>query len=402
MSKKKKIIILASILILILAGIFLFQYIKIKTAKIEVTLKEDLTLEFLSEKKVSDFIISLNGTVLDDYKIDSTKLGEKNIKFHFKNNDGIKVSYSFKINIVDTVPPVIWLSNTYAVKVGSTVNLEEKILCGDNYDNDPHCYIEGDYDLDKAGNYPLVFKAVDNSGNTSSVNFTLKVQEPSKGNSSSKPSTPSYTYFEDVVEKYKTEDTEIGIDVSHHQGKIDFGKVKTAGASFVIIRVGSQRGKDGEYYLDDNFITNITEANKNNLKVGIYFYSYASSTEQAIKDATWVLEQIKDYKVDLPIAFDWEDWNYFNEYNLSFFNLTDMAHTFVDIVEANGYQGMIYSSKSYLESLWLPIKKDIWLAHYTSKTNYKGNYTFWQLCSNGKIDGIDTMVDINVRYLKNK
>lgn len=64
------------------------------------------------------------------------------------------------------------------------------------------------------------------------------------------------------------------------------------------------------------------------MPVGIYFYSYANSKEKAIKDAKWILEQIKDYKIDLPIAFDWENWSFYNEFNLSFFGLTDMANAF--------------------------------------------------------------------------
>ena len=101
----------------------------------------------------------------------------------------------------------------------------------------------------------------------------------------------------------------------------------------------------------------------------------------------------------MPIAFDWENWNSFNDYNLSFFGLTDMAHTFLDTINKAGYEGLLYSSKNYLERIWLPTKYDTWLAHYTKKTNYEGNYKFWQLCDDGRVDGINGAVDIDILYL---
>ena len=204
--------------------------------------------------------------------------------------------------------------------------------------------------------------------------------------------------FEDIVAMYKTDKTKIGIDVSSWQGDIDFEKIKKAGVEFIIIRVGGTRGTNGKYFLDSKFKRNIRLANKYDIDVGIYFYSYANSIESAKKDARWVLKQIKGYNVTLPIAFDWEEWAYFNEYDLSFFGLTSMANSFLKTIEDKGYKGMLYSSKSYLEAIWLPLDYDIWLAHYTSKTNYEGKYKFWQLCDNGKIDGINGEVDIDIMY----
>ena len=160
--------------------------------------------------------------------------------------------------------------------------------------------------------------------------------------------------------------------------------------------VGGTRGTNGEYFLDKKFIQNIKGANKYGIEAGVYFYSYANSLKHAKKDAKWVLKQIKNYDIDLPIAFDWEEWSSFNDYNLSFFGLTSMAEEFLNVIEEAGYQGMLYSSKTYLDNIWLPTKYDIWLAHYTEETNYQGNYKFWQICDNGKVDGIDGTVDINI------
>lgn len=378
--------------------IWLYHYLRIKNARIEVVLKNNLTAEFTEEKKVSDFIESINGNIIDDYVIDTTSLGKKEIKFQFKNDQNIIVPYEYEIEVIDTVQPVVWLSNVYQVTKGSNINLTDKILCGDNQDNKPKCTVEGNYDLNTVGDYPLLFKAEDKSGNITEKQFILRVIEPSNTNAPRTTVEPTYTDFNQAKNQYKTDKTQIGIDVSGWQGEIDFEKIKNAGVEFIMIRVGGTRGTNGEYFVDKYFKRNIEEANKYGIKAGIYFYSYANSKASAMKDAKWVIKQIKDYDIDLPIAFDWEEWAYFNDYNLSFFGLTSMAESFLETIEDAGYEGMLYSSKSYLENIWLPTKYDIWLAHYTTQTNYQGKYKLWQLCENGKIDGIDGAVDINVMY----
>ena len=391
-------IVLGSILlvVLLICGI---QYLRVKFAKIEVVLVEDLTIEFASEKHVSDFITSINGTITNDYLIDSTTLGIKEVKVDFKNDDGIKVQYVYHVEVKDTVAPVIWLSGSYTINKGTEVDLVSKILCGDNEDARPNCYIEGEYDYNTVGTYPLTFKAEDKSGNVSEQKFNLRVVEPPKTNGTTQTLEPSKTYFSDIVENFKTENTRIGIDVSKWQGEIDFEQLKNAGVEFMMIRLGGTRGTNKEYFIDETFEQNIKKATEYGIDVGIYFYSYANSNEHAKRDAEWVIEQLKDYKITLPIAFDWENWSSFNDYNLSFFGLTDMAHTFLETIENAGYKGLLYSSKNYLERIWLPTKYDTWLAHYTKKTNYEGNYTFWQLCSDGRVDGIKGAVDIDILYL---
>lgn len=396
MNKKIKYLLIVVVIILLCFSIFkLFSYLRVKYAKIEVILVDNMTLEFNDTKKVSDYIESINGKIVNDYNIDSTKLGKKKIEFKFINDDNIELNYSYDIEVVDTIPPVVWLDNSYSVAKGSKDSLLDDILCGDNYDNNPKCEIIGEYDLNSVGTYPLLFKASDNSNNITEKEFNLKVYEPSKSNNSS---NKTKTYFSDIVRNYKTNDTKIGIDVSAWQGDIDFEKIKDTGVDFIIIRVGSKKRDNGEYFLDSKFRQNIENANKLGIDVGIYFYSYASSSKEAIKDARWVIKQIKDYKVNLPIAFDWEDFGNYNSYNLSFFNLTNMAEDFIKTLEKAGYKGMLYGSKNYLEKIWLPTKYDIWLAHYTKETSYQGKYRIWQKCNDGVIDGINGAVDIDIMY----
>ena len=397
---KKNIIITICILVIIigLGSYFLINYLRVKNAAIKVTLDDTLETEFLSNVKVSDFISDINGTIVDDYVIDTTDIGKKKVEFEYINEDNIKVKYQYEINIVDNVPPLIWLNSSYTVNVGSNISLTDKILCGDDTDPDPICEVIGKYDMNEAGTYPLVFKATDNSGNVSEKKFNLIVREP-KSSTTSSGSASTKTLFSEVVDAHKSENTEIGIDISKWQGDVDFNALKEAGVEFVIIRVGTSSGINGENLVDSKFVQNIKGANAAGIPVGVYFYSYANSEDRAISDALWVLEQIKDYKVDLPIAFDWENWSFYNDFNLSFFGLSSMADSFVKTVRAEGYEGMLYSSKNYLEDIWFKGDYPVWLAHYTTKTNYEGDYDFWQLCNNGRVAGINGDVDINVRFI---
>ena len=393
---KKKMIIIVLLVVLIISGYFIYNYLRIKYAKIEVTLKDNLEVPFLEDAKVSDFIENINGKIIDDYEIDTTKLGNKEISFKFINDDNIKVSYTYNIKVVDVTKPTIWLGNNYNVAVNSDIDLTKKILCGDDYDNSPKCYIEGEYNLGEVGTYPLVFKAVDSSGNTEEVSFNLNVYEP-KQTTTNKEKV--YTYFNDVVANYKNSNNKIGIDISSHQGDIDFSKLKEAGVEFVMIRVGY--GYDNQNYLDKKFEEYIKSANENDIDVGVYYYSYANSSSEAKKQAKWVLKQIKKYKVTLPVVFDWEEWSNFNEYNLSFFGLTSLADDFLSIIKSNGYDGMLYGSKNYLENIWMNPKHDIWLAQYAKEVSYQGEYKMWQLCENGYVDGIDGYVDIDILTTSN-
>ncbi len=397
---KKNIIIIICFLVIIIGigSYFLINYLRVKNAVIKVTLDDTLETEFLSDVKVSDFISDINGTIVDDYVIDTTDIGKKKIEFEYINDDNIKVKYNYEINVVDNVAPLIWLNNSYTVNVGSDISLTDKILCGDDTDPNPTCEVIGEYNMNEAGTYPLVFKATDNSGNVTEKEFNLIVREP-KSSGTSSGSVSTKTLFSEVVDAHKTENTEIGLDISKWQGDVDFNALKEAGVEFVIIRVGTSSGINGENLVDSKFEQNINGANKAGIPVGVYFYSYANSEDRAISDALWVLEQIKDYKVDLPIAFDWENWSFYNEFNLSFFGLSSMADSFVKTVRDAGYEGMLYSSKNYLEDIWFKGDYPVWLAHYTTKTNYEGDYEFWQLCNNGRVAGINGDVDINIRYL---
>ena len=405
---KKKIIIISSLgAFLIVLGVVISLLAPPEIDNTGYTLIENLKVPVYSKVKVKDLIASIDGKVITNKTLNTEELGKQEVSFVYKNEENKEKRGVFTIDVVDEEKPLVWLSGSYSARVGSNLNLEDEIFCADNYDSNPTCKIEGTYDLNTAGTYNLTYVATDSNKNEERINFTLNVYEPAPATTTQTPAPAEereevVTAFNDVVATHKDENTEIGIDVSKWQGDIDFKKVKDAGATFVMIRVGSQQGVDGEYILDPYFKQNIENALANDLKVGVYFYSYANSKKEARKQATWVLDQIKDYEINLPIAFDWECYNSFNQMELSLFGLNEVAESFLEKVEDKGYDGMLYGSKNYLNSIWKYHDYDVWLAHYTDQTDYDSHYVMWQLCQDGRIDGINTAVDINVLYKNEK
>ena len=401
---KKKIIIISSLgAFLIVLGVAISLLAPPEIDNTGYTLIENLKVPVYSKLKVKDLIASIDGKVITNKTLNTEELGKQEVSFVYKDKNNKEKRGVFTIDVVDEEKPLVWLSGSYSARVGSDLNLEDEIFCADNYDSNPTCKIEGTYDLNTAGTYNLTYVAKDCNNNEERINFILNVYEPAPATTTLTPDQTEQreevvTAFNDVVATHKDENTEIGIDVSKWQEDIDFRKVKDAGATFVMIRVGSQQGVDGEYILDPYFKQNIENALANDLKVGVYFYSYANSKKEARKQATWVLDQIKDYEITLPIAFDWECYNSFNQMELSLFGLNEVAESFLEKVEDKGYDGMLYGSKNYLNSIWKYHDYDVWLAHYTDQTDYDSHYVMWQLCQDGRIDGINTAVDINVLY----
>lgn len=397
---KKIIILFIIIIILILGGIFGYKaYINYKiehTEKIVVLHKDKI--DVFENIKLKDLIKEINGELEENPKIKTTKIGKYKLKFkYYIPEEKITVPYEIEYEVVDSIPPIISMINSKTVTVG-TKEIESSLFCGDNYDSTPNCFIEGNYDLNTVGEYKLTYKGIDSSNNEVKKDFTLYVK-PKTTSSSNNNTTRSNTYFTDIVKNYKTENTKIGLDVSHWQGNINFQKVKDAGVEFVYIRIGRGNGIGKEFVMDSKFKQNIEGFNSVGIPVGLYFYTYAASKQDAIKEAKWIVENIKDYKVDLEIAFDWENWSFYRDFNLSFYELTEVAKAFNKELAKHNYQGMLYSSKNYLENMWFEVDFPVWLAHYTKQTSYQGKYKVWQICDNGVVDGIpDNQVDINIMY----
>ena len=187
-----------------------------------------------------------------------------------------------------------------------------------------------------------------------------------------------------------------GVDVSKWQGDIDYSKVKNTGIQFVIARIGYgmyENQKDLEF--EDNY----KGAINNNLKVGVYLYSYALNTSDAKREAEVVLKWLNNRKLNLPVYYDIEDKS---QTTLSKETLTNMCETFCTEIEKAGYWAGIYANKyfltTHLDYKKLEKKYTIWVAQYNDKNTYKGKYDMWQYTSKGKVNGVNGNVDMNILY----
>ena len=407
MRKRTKKIIIGIIIFIVVAAVATFITIKIMNNKrydnaiAEITYVSDRNVVFNSSVKVNDLIQKMDGKLVENVALDTTKIGKNTVKFKYIDKNGHEFELELDYNVIDVTKPTIWLGSSYSVTKGSDVNILDKIMCADDLDDHPKCEIIGDYDINKVGSYKLTFKATDHSDNITEKEFYLYVKEPVKKQSNGGGGVVFKTPIKEAYDNYKKDDTKIGIDVSEWQGEIDFEKVKEAGVEFAFVRVGGTKGIDKEYFVDKQFKRNMEGFNKVGIPVGVYFYSYAKSEASAIKDAKWVIEQIKPYKVDLPVVYDWENWSFYNAFENSFYTLNNNANKFLDTVTKAGYKGMLYGSKTYLDKIWLNIEYPIWGAHYTNAiVDYRNLYDYVQICDNGVINGINGFVDIDVMYIK--
>lgn len=196
--------------------------------------------------------------------------------------------------------------------------------------------------------------------------------------------------------KTTTKTVKDGIDVSRHQGTIDWTKVKKAGIDFVMIRAGYGMYSD---QVDANFKTNIAGAQKAGIECGVYWYSYAVSTSEALKEAQVCYNAIKGYKLSYPVAFDIEDDS---QTHLTMTQISNITKVFCDYLESKKYYVSVYSYASLLNTKMnssVLSSYDIWVAHTgVSKPNFSGNYGMWQYSHTGKVNGISGNVDLNYGY----
>ena len=353
-------------------------------------------VDVYSETKLESIVKTTNIKYDKNILLDTSELGEKEsfIEFVVDNN---KYIYHFKYNVKDLSKPKILSSGDRYIKVNSEDSLCNYIMYGDNYSKEPSCKVEGTYNLNEIGDYDIKYIITDEAGNLDTFETVLHVKKELVENKSSSKNT----YFSNIYRKFKNKNTMIGIDVSEWQGDIDFEKVKSSGAEFVIIRIGFEHSDSKKISIDKKYEEYINKATSAGLKVGVYFYSTADTTEEINKTTDWIIKTLNNRKLDLPIAFDWEKFDKWNSLKLSFHDVNELQDTFINNIENNGYEGILYSSKFYLENIW-DIKKDkpVWLAHYANSTNYEGNYSIWQLCNDGVISGINGNVDIDIIYIK--
>lgn len=209
---------------------------------------------------------------------------------------------------------------------------------------------------------------------------------------------------------YKYEDgeytTRFGIDVSEHQGEIDWQKVKNAGVEFAILRLGYRGyGSAGKIIIDKTFEQNYENAKNVGIDIGVYFFSQAIDMEEVKEEADTVLENLKEKEITYPVVFDLEKIKNDDARtdNLTEKEITNMTLEFCKIIEQNGYTASIYgNAKTFTTKMQLELFNNYnkWYADYQEKPIYPYEFDIWQYTETGKVDGIEGNVDLDIQFIK--
>ena len=192
-----------------------------------------------------------------------------------------------------------------------------------------------------------------------------------------------------------------GIDVSEHQGRINWDAVKASGIDFAILRVGFGAPSFGGR-VDYQFNRNISECERLGIPYGVYIYSYAWDDQQAADEASMVINCLSGHNPRLPVYYDLEDNSIIADGRQA--GLASRAQVFCNSISAAGFKPGIYANLNWFnsiltDSVFKSSSWDHWIAQYNPRCDYTGNYSFWQYSSGGKVSGINGNVDMNYAYV---
>ena len=204
-----------------------------------------------------------------------------------------------------------------------------------------------------------------------------------------------------------------GIDVSRFQGTIDWSQVANAGINYAMVRVGYRDSTTGEITSDTNAKYNMQEAEKNGIKLGAYFFSTATTKDEAIEEADWVANYISKYSITYPVGYNCEGFenSTSRQYSLTKDERSSIAMAFLGEISAKGYTPIFYASKNEMaqDAKWntstISSKYKIWMAWYNQDTSNLANKPstsvncdMWQYSNKGTVPGISGKVDVDVAY----
>ncbi len=207
-----------------------------------------------------------------------------------------------------------------------------------------------------------------------------------------------YKYYEEDGKKV----SRLGIDVSKWNNNIDWKKVKDAGVEFAIIRLGNRTTGAGQINIDPFFRDNMTGAIEAGIKVGVYFYTQAVTVEEAIEEADFCIENLKDFEVTYPVVFDTERYDGSGRADKMANSVrTEIARAFLERVKSAGYTPSIYMSTNW-SLLNINLRDltdyDLWYAYYGEELYYPYRFTIWQYASDGSVPGVSGDVDVNISF----
>ena len=195
----------------------------------------------------------------------------------------------------------------------------------------------------------------------------------------------------------------VGIDVSSHQGQIDWQAVAESGVDFAVIRAGYRGYGDGSAHQDEYFTYNIESALENGLDVGVYFFSQALNQEEARAEAHEVLSMLEGYDIRYPIYYDWEPITEDSARTdtISASELTACAQAFCQVIEEAGYRAGVYFNLTMAANYYHLFELgdyEFWLAEYQETPSFPFAFSMWQYTSQGAVSGIGTDVDLDLYF----
>lgn len=216
------------------------------------------------------------------------------------------------------------------------------------------------------------------------------------------PFSPEDFYWEEGLLQCATAEAVMGVDVSSHQQVVDWQQLKQAGVEFAFVRLGYRGYGSGELKQDEYALQNLAGAKAAGIAVGAYVFSQAITVAEAEEEARFALEILGDFRLDMPLVYDWE---YVSEdartAHMDKRTLTDCTLAYCRIVEAAGYEAMVYFNGSqardllYLEEL---TEYRFWLAMYDISLPHPCRVDFWQYTNKGSLPGIEGNVDIDLMF----
>lgn len=210
------------------------------------------------------------------------------------------------------------------------------------------------------------------------------------------------TYTDENGEKI----SHLGIDLSYHNQMVDWDKLAESGIEFVMLRCGYRGYTEGGLVKDEKFEEYAAEANRVGINLGVYFYTQSITVEEAVQEAEYVLDLIKDYNISYPVALDTEylddDKARTNKNEISRELRSEMAIAFCERIKEEGYYPMIYSNENWMRrnmDLEMLNQYDFWAAQFLEQNDFLYDFTIWQYTDKGSIPGISENVDLDISLI---
>ncbi len=195
----------------------------------------------------------------------------------------------------------------------------------------------------------------------------------------------------------------LGVDLSYHQENVNWDELADSGVDFVILRCGYRGYSEGGLIKDEKFDEYAKACNEKGIPLGVYFFTQAVSEEEALEEAEFVIDTIKDYEISYPVAFDTEyvsdaqartNLNEIDENSRS-----GMCIAFCERIKEAGYYPMIYASENWIrrELDYETLQEyDFWAPQYLDENDFMYDFTIWQYTERGFIKGVDEEVDLDI------